>query len=133
KTKLWREDLERFWRELPAAETRIASFASEPLDHIADEKLADYLEQIDAFVGNRIFEHFRYIPTGVLPIGDFLTHAVEWTGATPREAVAVLRGHSPASVAAGRALEAAAAAIAGDERARAILDSAETADENVAR
>lgn len=121
--KVWREDIDRFWRGLPEAEAAIAALASEPIGDFDVLELAEHLARVGACMSQRVVAHFRYIPTGILPVGDFLAHVVAWTGATPREALAVLRGHSPASVAAVRSLEEAAAAIAADARARALLSS----------
>ncbi len=129
--KLWRQDLARFWQKLPEAEAELAALVAEPIDTYSDEAFTEHVVRVGALGRRRVFEHFRHIPVSVLPVGDFLAHAVEWTGAAPSEALAALRGHSPASVAAGRALEEAATAIAGDPLAKALIDQRSESAESV--
>src|SRR5262249_50320670 len=97
--KPWREDVRLFWRELPAVEAKIAGLASQPIETLDPAAFIDYLSTLGATASARVFDHFRRIPVSVMPVGDFLAHVVDWTGATPRDVLAALRGHSPASVA----------------------------------
>jgi phosphohistidine swiveling domain-containing protein len=126
-TKVWREDVKTFWRELPKDETRIAALASERIAELDDASFAEHFERIGAVMSAHVFNHFRNIPVAVVPVGDFLEHVIRWTGASAAEVLAALRGYSPASVAGGRALDDAAAAIANDPVARERLVSGESA------
>lgn len=130
--KPWRQDVDDFWRDLPAAEAQVAAFASEPIDAMTDAAFADHFTRLGVFMNDRMFSHFRQTPSTILPVGDFLAHVAEWTGGAPREALGVLRGHSPASVAAGRALEEAAALVGADAQARAALDASQPPHETLA-
>jgi pyruvate,water dikinase len=120
-TRVWREDIEKFWRELPAEEAKIAAVTAEPLDSLSDAGLVDHVERVHRLVSARFLEHFTEAPATMMPVGDFVAHAVRWTGCTPAEALAALRGHSPASVGGARALEDIAAAIGDDPGAEEIL------------
>ena len=132
RTAQWRDDLAEFWRELPGVESELAALATARLAEADDEGLAGHMDRLGTFIGRRLFDHFRRVPLCTLPVGDFLAFA-EGAGIAPADAVGVLRGDSPASTAGGRAIERAAAAIAADGRARAILDAGDTPAETVAR
>ncbi len=121
-TKVWREDAQRFMRELPDVESNTAAFAREPIEQLSADAFAAHVEKLARFASVRIVQHFANVPLSVLPVGDFLVFASE-AGISGAEAMAALRGYSPHSVAAGQAIETAAAAIAADPQARAILNA----------
>ncbi|MEB2322613.1 MAG: PEP-utilizing enzyme [Sorangiineae bacterium] len=123
----WREDIERFWRELPAEEARIAALAAEPIEQYDDDELVDHVQRAYQVTRERLLEHFRTAAASMVPVGDFLAHVVRWTGGPPAAGLAALRGHSAASVGGTRACEDAAAAIAADAEAAAILAGGEPA------
>jgi pyruvate,water dikinase len=120
-TRAWRTDIERFWRELPAEEARIAALAAEPIAELSDPELLAHLERAHDHASTRMLDHFRGASATMLPVGDFVAHVVAWTGAAPREILQTLRGHSPASTGGVRALEDAATVIADDPAAQAVL------------
>ncbi|MEQ1907229.1 MAG: PEP-utilizing enzyme [Vicinamibacterales bacterium] len=127
-TKFWREDAQRFMRALPEVESSTAAFAREPIEQLPADAFAAHFESLARFASTRIVQHFANVPLTCLPVGDFLVFASE-AGISGAEAMATLRGYSPHSVAAGQAIKSAAAAIAADPEARAILD-ADTAPSN---
>lgn len=65
--------------------------------------------------------HFRHNPAASVPLGDWLGRAIEWTGASPEEALQALSGKSPASVGMIEPLDHLAEAIRGDPPALAAL------------
>jgi phosphohistidine swiveling domain-containing protein len=132
RTRSWRAGLQEFWREAAVTESNLTAFAAEPIATFAISALADHVERLGAFLGRSLFEHFRRVPLSVIPVGDFIAYATE-AGVSPEEAVGILRGHSPASVAAGRALEEAAAAIAADSAARTALAGDGLPEETLSR
>ncbi len=132
RTRSWRVGVEDFWRDAAATEAELAAYAAEPIATCDDSRLADHVERLATFFGRRLFDHFRRVPVSTLPVGDFIACAID-AGLRPEEAVTILRGHSPASVAAGRALEEAAAAIAADADARALLTADGSPEETVAQ
>ena len=71
-----------------------------------------------------MLDHFTHAPAVMVPVGDFLAHAVEWTGCRCEDAIALLEGYSPYSVETVAELDAVAGAIAKDDEARRILESA---------
>ena len=119
-TKFWREDAQRFMRELPDVESSTAAFTREPIEAFSADAFAAYFEKIGRFASTRIVQHFANVPLTTLPVGDFLVFVSEM-GISGAEAMAALRGYSPHSVAAGQAIKEAAAAIALDPEARGIL------------
>jgi len=119
--RVWRDDIEQFWRELPVEEAKLAASASEPITEMTDEAFVAYLDRTHAHASQRLLAHFIGATATMLPVGDFVAHVVEWTGATPREVLQALRGHSPASTGGARAIRDAACAIADDPAAREIL------------
>ena len=121
-TKSWREDAQQFIRALPEAESSTAAFAREPIEELSADAFVAHFEKLGRFGSARIVQHFANVPLSILPVGDFLVFAAE-AGISGAEAMAALRGYSPHSVAAGQAIQNAAAAIAADPQARAILDA----------
>ena len=121
-TRFWREDAQRFLRALPDVESSTAAFAREPIEQLSGDAFAAHVETLARFMSARIVQHFANVPLTVLPVGDFIVFASQ-AGISGAEAMAVLRGYSPHSVAAGQAIGNAAAAIAADPDARAILDA----------
>jgi pyruvate,water dikinase len=94
--KLWREDLERWDREVKPAATRahLELLAVDPHSLDAGELLA-YLDRCrDNQIQGAYLHHLFNVPA-LLPIGDFLVHAREWTGRPADELLGLLRGANP--------------------------------------
>lgn len=131
-TRVWREDIDAFWKGVPEVEASLAAVASESLGSLDDNALASTVERTRDLAAARLREHFARAPATMVPVGDFVAHVTEWTGAPPSESLDALRGYSPASVAGTRALREAAAAVADDPEARALLDPEKGATEALA-
>ncbi len=125
--KLWRKDLAT-WDELErprAVSQHLKLQAVEPAQ-LSDAELSEYLGQLHAHMEAMVLLHHRYTVSCVIATGDFLAHALEWTGASSGEVLALLQGTSPISrgVAAGE-LTALAQSIQGNADARRILQGSD--------
>ena len=123
--KLWREDLERWDQEVkPAAiQAHLALLAVDPtaLDTIG------LLAYIDRCRENQIqgaYIHHLFIVPALLPVGDFLVLAQEWTGRSPAQLLGLLRGANPDPLGADEELERLVGALRLDPAATAVLMSA---------
>ncbi|HTN84765.1 MAG TPA: PEP-utilizing enzyme [Sorangium sp.] len=94
--KLWREDLDRWDRvDRPrATEKNLAVQAIDPAQ-LDTEALIAHLGRAQAHMEDMTALHHRYNFAAILPAGDYLAHVSAWTGASPGEALALLRGSTP--------------------------------------
>jgi len=91
--KLWREDLERWDREVKPAAIR-AHLALLAVDPAALDTPA-LLAYIDRCRENQIhgaYIHHLFNVPALLPVGDFLVHAQEWTGHSSAQLLGLLQG-----------------------------------------
>lgn len=96
-TKLWRRDRAE-WREVhERLRERLLQFSKA-------DPLAMDLHTLHAHIASlrRLFvegtlQHFFQQPSSMFPVGDWVRRTCEWTGATPAEALCVLRGSHPGS------------------------------------
>ena len=102
--KLWRADLDRWEREAKPAAVRahLALQAIDPVD-LDPDSLTEHLDRCRTQLGRMIYQHHWFNGAALLPIGDFLAHAVEWTARPVSELLPLVRGFSPVS--AGRSEE----------------------------
>lgn len=126
-TKRWRVDLERWDAEwLPErVETNRSLQAFDPVA-LTDDELVDHLEEIHRTVLEGIVLHHRMDLCPLLPMGDFLAHAEEWTERPAGELLGLFDGASPISAGAIDELTQLADAIDADREARQTLFSAES-------
>lgn len=127
--RVWREDIARFWRELPAEEAKMRELGAVELGALSDAELVAHVERVNALAEHRILQHFEEAAVTMLPVGDFVAHVRAWTKASVREALAPLAGSSPASVGGTRAMGDAADAIRSDTAARLVLEEEKPAAE----
>jgi pyruvate,water dikinase len=130
----WRADLVR-WDSMDRPAAVAAHRAIQEVDpaRLSDEQLAAHLRRCADHVQAMMTLHHRYTATVVVPIGDFLATAQEWTGASVAELMALLRGTSSVSVGfAAEELEALARAVLDRASARAVLEDAAPATETLA-
>jgi rifampicin phosphotransferase len=122
--KLWREDLERWDREVKPAATRahLELLAVDPHSLDAGELLA-YLDRCrDNQIQGAYLHHLFNVPA-LLPIGDFLVHAREWTGRPADELLGLLRGASPDPLGAADELARLVVALRRDRAALELLST----------
>jgi rifampicin phosphotransferase len=131
--KLWREDLERWDREVKPAAIRshLELLAVEPATLGTDDLLA-YLDRCRENQKQGAYIHHLFNMPALLPVGDFLVHAREWTGHSGAELLGLLQGVNPDPLGADAELERLVAAVRDDRAAASVLDSAGEPGEVVA-
>ena len=122
--KLWRDQL-RAWDEKfkPASIKTHRELQSVDPDSLSDEELVAYLTRCRDHHSNMIYQHMRHTGAAIIPIGDLLAHAGEWTDVPPSELLSMTRGAAPVSAGASAELEQMVAAFKDDPVARELLDS----------
>lgn len=133
--RIWHEDLRR-WDEQdkPAALKRHRELLAVDPASLSDDGLLEHLEHCETHLAEMFFLHHRYTATAVAPLGDFLAHAVQWTGRSPGEILQALRGSTPISLGFSSAeLDALARALQQDEAARALLNESAAPEQVVER
>lgn len=130
--KLWREDVERWDREIkPRIVKRNAELAAVEPTKLDAPALIAHLRELEERIADAIYIHHSMNLVALLPVGDFLAHAAQWTGKPPTMFCALLRGASPVSNGATAELERAMAAISADAEASKRLASTAPAAEIV--
>ncbi|MCI0545944.1 MAG: hypothetical protein L0027_01520, partial [Candidatus Rokubacteria bacterium] len=131
--KLWREDLERWERETkPAAIREQLEVQGVDPSSLSGEALLAHLERTRENAKRQLYVHHLFNMPALLPVGDFLAHAQEWTGRPPTELLGLLKGASPVSLGAADELARLSGAIGRHPRAQAILFSSEPPEEVLA-
>ncbi|MGE3454084.1 MAG: PEP-utilizing enzyme [Kofleriaceae bacterium] len=126
KTKRWREDVERWDRELkPAILKANAALAAIDPFTLELEPLIAHLAAAHARVADAIYCHHALNACSMLTTGDFLAHAKAWTGLASRELVMLLSGHSPVSTGAQSELDRLVEALRGDRSGSELVMSNE--------
>jgi pyruvate,water dikinase len=122
--KLWREQL-REWDETakPSAIATHRELQAIDPDALSDADLVAYLKRCRDHHSAMITQHMRFTAGAVLPVGDFLAHAGDWTGLPPAELLGLLRGASDVSAGGSAEMERLKRAFANDASARAALHS----------
>jgi rifampicin phosphotransferase len=127
--KQWRADL-KLWDEVdkPAAVARHLQIQAVDPSSLSDADLIAHVYECETHAAEMIYQHHKYTITVVVVAGDLLAGAMEWTGATAGEVLALLRGTSRISRGfAADELESAGKAIATSDSAREILAGTEPA------
>jgi pyruvate,water dikinase len=122
--RLWREQL-RAWDETtkPASIAAHRELQSVDPDALATDDLVAYLERCRDHHAAMITQHMRHTAAAVVPTGDFLVHAGDWTGLPSSELLGLMRDASPVSAGVSAELEELIAAVGQDAEAQALLAS----------
>ena len=104
-----------------AAEAR--ALLNDDLASLSDAQLVAHLQRAFEFVRSAIFYHHRFNFCSMVPLGDFLVHAIAWTGLPAGELLRTMKGLSPDSAGAPAELAALRCALQADGEAMAILTS----------
>ena len=122
--KLWREQL-RDWDERckPSAISIHREIQAVDPDALSDTDLVAYLTRCRDHHAAMITQHMRFTAGAVLPTGDFLAHAGEWTGLPPSELLGLMRGSAEVSAGGSDEMERLKQAFAADASASKILES----------
>jgi pyruvate,water dikinase len=122
--KLWRDQL-RDWDETfkPASIKIHRELQSIDPDALSDDELVGYITRCRDHHVEMIFQHMRFTGAAMVPIGDFLAQAGDWTGVPPAELLGMMRGAAPVSAGASGELERMIGAITEDPSAQELLES----------
>jgi rifampicin phosphotransferase len=122
--KLWRDDLERWDEGVKPAAIRghQALLAVDPAGLEIHELLA-YLDRCRENQKRSAYIHHLFNVPALLPVGDFLVQAQEWTGRPGAELLGLLQGANPDALGADDELARLVAAVHGNRAAQAVLDS----------
>ena len=122
--KIWREDL-RLWDDevRPTLAAEAGALLADDLDHASNAQLADHVRRATAFLDSAVYFHHRFNVCVMVPLGDFLVQAMDWTGLSATELLHPMRGLSPVSAGGREELHAVRSALLSDDAARRILMS----------
>jgi rifampicin phosphotransferase len=124
--KPWRDDIRHWDTVLKPGSTKVhLRLQSVDLTSLSDTQLADHLAACVENSKAMIFQHHIYTISCCVPVGDFMACVQEWTGLPASEITQALRGSTPISVGVTEEYLAALEAVAADEVATGILQSAE--------
>src|SRR3990170_1308794 len=131
--KLWREDLERWDREVKpkAIRAHLELLEVDP-DTLDTPALLAYVDRCRENQIQGAYIHHLFNVPALLPVGDFLVHAQEWPGRSPAQLLGLLRGANPDPLGADEELERLVGALRLDPAATAVLTSAGEPGEVVA-
>jgi len=110
--RLWRQDVALWDQELrPRLSAQARALLAEDLSQATDAQLADHVRRSAALLRDAVYTHHRLNFCGLLPVGDFLIHAMEWTGMPAGDLLQTMRGLSPVSAGAVEELTALRSAL----------------------
>src|SRR5262249_23116595 len=92
-------------------------------DNLSDAELVAYLKRCRDHHSAMIAQHMRFTAGAMLPTGDFLAHAGEWTGLPPSELLGLMRGSAEVSAGGSNEMERLKRAFAQESAARELLAS----------
>jgi len=121
---LWREQL-REWDEVckPTAVRQHRALQAVDPDSLSDNELVAYLVHCRDHHAEMMVQHMRLTAGALLPTGDFLARAGEWTGLRATELLALLRGSAEVSSGGSVEMERLKSAFAPGSAAREVLAS----------
>ncbi len=122
--KLWREQL-RDWDDAqkPAAIAKHRELQAIDADGLSEADLVAYLKRCRDHHSAMIAQHMRFTAGAVLPVGDFLVHAGEWTGLPHADLLDLMRGASEVSGGGSQEMVRLKKALADDPAARKLLET----------
>jgi rifampicin phosphotransferase len=122
--KLWREQLHD-WDEnrKPSSIATHRELQAVNPDALSDAELVAYLKRCRDHHSAMIAQHMRFTAGAVLPTGDFLAHAGDWTGLPPSELLGLMRGSAEVSAGGSDEMARLKGAFARDPAAREVLAS----------
>jgi len=96
--KLWREDLKRWDEEVKPDSIRrnleLQAISPASLD---TQGLIQHMTDCYQNVGEMLYRHHIFTIPSVLPVGLYIGNVCQWSGASPGEALYLLKGSSPVS------------------------------------
>jgi pyruvate,water dikinase len=96
--RIWRDVMRRWDTELkPASIAAHRVLADVDLATLDTEGLRAHLHRCVEHLGAMWYQHHRFNGAALVPVGDFVLHAAQWTGRSPASLFAVFDGWSPVS------------------------------------
>ena len=96
--KLWRDQLRDWEQNLKPGSIKVhQELQSVDPDALSDQDLAEYMGRCRDRHAEMIYQHMRFTGAAMVPIGDLLAHAGDWTGLPPQELLGMMRGAAPVS------------------------------------
>ena len=130
--RVWRKDIEWWDAEVkPALAAEGRALLADDLASLSDAELVAHLQRAFEFIRKATFYHHRFNFCGMLPVGDFLVHAIEWTGLPPGELLQTMKGLSPESAGATAELAFVKRAIEADGESLGLLMSPSRSDAEI--
>src|SRR5919109_3552654 len=122
--KLWREDLERWDRDVKPGTVRehLELLAVDPAGLGTDDLLA-YIDRCRENQIRAAYVHHLFNVPALLPVGDFVVHAHEWTVRSRAELLRLLQGANPDPLGADAELEGLVAALRRDPAGAGLLST----------
>ena len=122
--KIWREQL-RDWDEKckPSSIATHRELQAVNPDALSDVELVAYLTRCRDHHSDMLAQHMRFTASAMLPTGDFLAHAGDWTGLPPSELLGLMRGSATVSAGGSDEMQRLKRAFAQDPAARGFLAS----------
>ncbi|MGE0006063.1 MAG: PEP-utilizing enzyme [Parvibaculaceae bacterium] len=132
--KIWREQLTQ-WDEThkPGSIARHREIQAVDPDKLTDAELAQYLKRCFDHHRDMVAQHMRFTASAVIPTGDFLAHAEDWTGLAHAELLGLMRGAAEVSAGGSDEMQRLRRAFAQDEAARRLLETARDPGKVLAR
>ena len=122
--RYWREDVIRWDREVkPAMLGQARALLAEDVTRASDAELAQHVRRAAEFISTATYNHHRFNACAMLTVGDFLVHAIGWTGLSAGELLKTMRGMSPVSAGATEELAALRDSLLANPDARALVMS----------
>lgn len=98
-TKLWRQDLELWDRDLmPDSIRRNRELQAVDLPSLDTEELVGHLEAVRDNAKEMVYRHHKFSVPSIIPVGLYLAKAMEWTGMDAGPLLTPLQGSSPVSL-----------------------------------
>src|SRR5262245_24959765 len=122
--KLWREQL-RDWdeKQKPSSIATHRELQAVNPDALSDAELVAYLTRCRDHHSAMIAQHMRFTAGTLLPTGDFLAHAGDWTGLPQSELLGLMRGSAEVSAGGSDEMGRLKRAFAQDPAAHKVLAS----------
>jgi phosphohistidine swiveling domain-containing protein len=122
--RVWRQDIAWWDNDIrPKLAAEAQALLADDLASLSDAQLVAHLQRAFEFMRTAAFYHHRFNFCSMVPLGDFLVHAIDWTGLPAGELLRTMKGLSPDSAGATAELAELRRAILADSEALALLTS----------
>ena len=117
----WRHEVQWWHNEVkPSMAATAHALLKDDVSTLSISALVDHIHRATAFMAETTYWHHRFDICAMLPVGDFVSHVMDWTGLPVGEILHVVRRLSPVSAGAVDELAALRRAIQADPEAMAL-------------